>query len=84
MASSAVENSFMRSLFFGEIREDLETLQLQAPAYASGAEFLSIWRDWSPTLMKSLASGKYPVRSGETRLGTQLSKGPMSARRRAG
>ncbi len=68
---------------FGEIREDLESLQLQAPANASGAEFLPIWRNWSSTLMKSLASGEYPNQRGETRLETQRSKGPTAARRRA-
>ena len=68
---------------FGEIYKDLETLQLQAPDHVAGAEFLSIWRNWSSTLMNSLASGEYPVQGGETRLGIQPSKGPVVARRRA-
>ncbi|MGH9303812.1 MAG: hypothetical protein ACRDZ5_05280 [Acidimicrobiales bacterium] len=56
---------------FGEIYKELESLHLQAPDHAAGAEFLAIWRNWSSTLMKSLASGEYPVQGGETHLGTQ-------------
>jgi hypothetical protein len=67
---------------FGEIHKDLETLQLQVPDHVPGPEFLSIWRDWSSTLMKSLASGEYPLQGGETRLGTRPSKRPAVARRR--
>ena len=67
---------------FCEIREDLETLQLQSPDYVAGLEFLAIWRNWSSTLMRSLASGEYPVR-GETRLGTRPSKGRPAVRRGA-
>lgn len=59
---------------FSEIHDDLKTLQLQAPDHVSGAEFLPIWRDWSSTLMKSLASGEYPVRADKTRLVTQPSR----------
>ncbi|MHB1986905.1 MAG: hypothetical protein ACYCSF_02795 [Acidimicrobiales bacterium] len=68
---------------FGEIHKDLETLRLQAPDHVAGAGFLAIWRDWSATLMKSLASGEYPVQGAETPLETQRSKGPTAARHRA-
>jgi hypothetical protein len=56
--------------------------QLQAPAHVSGAAFLPIWRKWSSTLMKALASGGYPVEGDKRQLETQRSKGPATARRR--
>ena len=68
---------------FSEIHDDLETLQLQAPTHASGAEFLPIWRNWSATLMKSLASGDYTVHGDKRRPESQRSKRPTVARPRA-
>jgi hypothetical protein len=66
-----------------EIQGDLESLQLRAPDHATGAELLPIWRDWSSSLMKALASGDDLVQVGKTGLRTQPAKTRTSARRRA-
>ncbi len=66
---------------FAEMYEDLETLRLGAPDHVAGPEFLPIWRSWSSALMKLLASGEYAVQGGGTRLGMQVSKGPVGVRR---
>ncbi len=68
---------------FSSIEEDLESLRRRTPNHVTGSQFLPIWRDWSESLMRVLASGEYPAEIGESGSRRQpMSRSKSSGRRR--
>lgn len=67
-----------------DLHDDLDSLGLNAPAASPGASLVPVWREWTATLVASLASGRYPADGRRGDAGRQLLETPRpGARRRA-